>query len=64
LFVAARLASARVLSLLIDCEEAVNHYNAGYKELGKIDKDVLRITDKGIGIEIESIERPALEGRE
>ncbi|MDP2650382.1 MAG: DNA recombination protein RmuC [bacterium] len=37
----------------------VNHYNAGYKELGKIDKDVLRITEKAPGVEIEQIERPA-----
>lgn len=42
----------------------VNHYNAGYKELGKIDKDVLKITDEGVGIELESVERPSLEGRE
>lgn len=42
----------------------VNHYNAGYKELGKIDKDVLRITSEGIGIEGETLERPILEGRE
>jgi DNA recombination protein RmuC len=37
----------------------VNHYNAGYKELGKIDKDVLRITENSPGIETEEIERPA-----
>lgn len=42
----------------------VNHYNAGYKELGKIDKDVLRITSEAIGIEVSSIEKPLLEGRE
>lgn len=40
----------------------VNHYNAGYKELGKIDKDVLRITGSAIGIEATSVERPQLEG--
>ncbi len=39
----------------------VNHYNAGYKELGKIDKDVLRITGVAIGIEASSVERPQLE---
>jgi DNA recombination protein RmuC len=32
----------------------VNHYSAGYKELKKIDKDVLRIT--GTGMNIESLE--------
>lgn len=36
----------------------VNHYNAGYKELGKIDKDVLRITEESPGIDVEQIERP------
>ncbi len=42
----------------------VNHYNAGYKELGKIDKDVLRVTGEAAGIEVSAIERPLLEGRE
>ncbi|HVU79915.1 MAG TPA: DNA recombination protein RmuC [Candidatus Paceibacterota bacterium] len=42
----------------------VNHWNAGYKELGKIDKDVLRITGEGIGLDPESIDRPLLEGKE
>lgn len=36
----------------------VNHYNAGYKELGKIDKDVLRITGEGVGIEALELEKP------
>jgi len=36
----------------------VNHYNAGYKELGKIDKDVLRITEESAGIEPELLDRP------
>jgi len=42
-------------------ETTVNHYNAGYKELGKIDKDVLRITGTTPGIEIETIDKPAYE---
>lgn len=42
----------------------VNHYNAAYKELGKVDKDVLRVTGADIGIEMETLERPALEGRD
>lgn len=37
----------------------VNHYNAGAKELGKIDKDVLRITDSSPGLEAVLLERPA-----
>lgn len=37
---------------------AVSHYNSGYKELGKIDKDVYRIADVRIGIETELLEKP------
>jgi len=36
----------------------VNHYNAGYKELGKIDKDVTRITGDNIGLNIDRIDGP------
>lgn len=39
----------------------VNHYNAAYKELGKIDKDVVRITEGERMIEPELIERPKTE---
>jgi len=39
----------------------VNHYNAGYKELGKVDKDVLRITGTKVGMETLAIDRPSLE---
>jgi DNA recombination protein RmuC len=39
----------------------VNHYNAGYKELGKVDKDVLRITGNKIGLETLAIDKPTLE---
>lgn len=42
----------------------VNHWNAGYKELGKVDKDVLRITDEAIGIGVEAIEKPLIEGKD
>jgi len=40
---------------------SVSHYNAGYKELGKIDKDVYRIADAKIGIEPELLDKPAAE---
>lgn len=40
---------------------SVSHYNAGYKELGKIDKDVYRIAESKIGIEPELLEKPAVE---
>lgn len=37
----------------------VSHFNAGYKELGKIDKDVYRISETKIGIEPELLEKPS-----
>ncbi len=39
----------------------VSHYNSGYKELGKIDKDVLRISGEKTGLEPELLEKPNLE---
>lgn len=39
----------------------VNHYNTAHKELGKIDKDVLRIAGASPGIEILTIDKPNLE---
>lgn len=39
----------------------VNHYNAGYKELGKVDKDVLKITGTAVGLEALSLDKPTLE---
>jgi len=39
-------------------ETSVNHYNAGYKELGKIDKDVLRITGEAIDIDTLALDKP------
>lgn len=41
-------------------ETTVNHYNAGYKELGKIDKDVTRITGEKIDIDVLSLDKPQL----
>jgi DNA recombination protein RmuC len=38
----------------------VNHFNAGSKELGKIDKDVLRITGESAALETPLLERPSL----
>lgn len=37
---------------------SVNHFNAAYKELGKVDKDVLRITGEAPGISPETLEGP------
>ena len=43
----------------------VNHYNAGTKELGKIEKDVLRIdASTDINIDITVLDKPLLEGKE
>jgi DNA recombination protein RmuC len=39
----------------------VNHYNASYKELKKVDKDVLRISGGAIGIEPVLVEAPTRE---
>ncbi|MFH1759277.1 MAG: DNA recombination protein RmuC [Patescibacteria group bacterium] len=37
----------------------VNSYNTAYKELGKIDKDVLRIGGESVGVEVQQIEKPS-----
>jgi len=42
----------------------VNHYNAGAKELGKIDKDVLRVTGESMELDTPLLEKPALAGDE
>lgn len=39
----------------------VSMYNNAYKEFGKIDKDVMRITGERVGIEPESIAAPVIE---
>jgi DNA recombination protein RmuC len=39
----------------------INHYNAGYKELGKVDKDVLRITGTEAGFEPLTLDKPSVE---
>ncbi len=43
----------------------VNHFNAGTKELGKIEKDVLKIdASADIAIDIGVLDRPLLEGKD
>ena len=39
----------------------VNQYNSGYKELGKVDKDVLRITGTKIGLKTLTLDKPQVE---
>ncbi len=38
--------------------KTVNNYNSGYKELGKIDKDIVRITGESGGIDPLKIDKP------
>ena len=38
----------------------VNTYNSAYKEFKKVDKDFLRITDKGGEVEVLEIEKPSV----
>lgn len=39
----------------------VNHYNSGTKELGKIDKDVLKITGENAGLDVALLDKPQAE---
>jgi len=39
----------------------VNHYNKAHKELGKVDKDVLRISGTSPEVDVLSIDKPVLE---
>jgi hypothetical protein len=39
----------------------VNHYNNAYKELKKVDKDVLRITGEGVGIDSVLLDKPSFD---
>jgi DNA recombination protein RmuC len=36
----------------------VNHYNNAHKELGKVDKDILKITGEAAGVEVMTLDRP------
>ena len=36
----------------------VNHYNAAHKELGKVDKDVIKIAGTAAGVDPQMIDRP------
>ncbi len=42
----------------VSLSTVVNHYNNSGKELKKVDKDVLRITDSAPGIEVKMVEGP------
>lgn len=36
----------------------VNHYNTAHKELGKVDKDILKITGEVAGVEVMTLDKP------
>ena len=38
----------------------VNHYNNAYKEFGKVDKDVVKITGRDTAVEPLLIDRPSV----
>lgn len=40
----------------------VSHFNTAHKELKKIDKDVVRIADKAVGVDPLVLEKPILDG--
>ncbi len=42
----------------VNLATTINTYNTSYKELGKIDKDVLRITGEAVGIESKILDKP------
>lgn len=39
----------------------VNHFNAAYKELGKVDKDITRITGESMELDVKQIDKPTTE---
>lgn len=39
---------------------SVNHYNTAYKELAKVDKDIVRITGSDRGVEALTLDKPSL----
>lgn len=45
----------------ISMSTTVNHYNTAYKELGKIDKDVVKITEGERGVDPMELPRPNME---
>ncbi len=42
----------------------VSHYEASGKAFRQIDKDVLRVSGEPIGVSLEAVDRPLLEGKE
>jgi len=42
----------------VNLATTVSTYNSSYKELGKIDKDILRITGEAVGIDAQILDKP------
>jgi DNA recombination protein RmuC len=53
--------NAYMMKLGASLGTTVNHYNATYKELGKIDRDIVKITDSEAAVEPLLLEKPSLE---
>lgn len=53
--------NAYMMKLGASLGTTVNHYNATYKELGKIDRDIVKITDAEASVDPLLLERPTLE---
>ncbi|MGH7241025.1 MAG: DNA recombination protein RmuC [Candidatus Saccharimonadales bacterium] len=53
--------NAYMLKLGSSLGTTVNHYNATYKELGKIDRDIVKITDAESSVEPLLLDKPSLE---
>ncbi len=46
----------------ISLQTTVNHYNRAHEELGKVDRDVMRITGRTEpSFTVESVDRPLLD---
>ncbi|HWT55757.1 MAG TPA: DNA recombination protein RmuC [Candidatus Microsaccharimonas sp.] len=53
--------NAYMMKLGASLGTTVNHYNATYKELGKIDRDIVKITDAESSVDPLLLEKPTLE---
>lgn len=53
--------NAYMLKLGNSLGTTVNHYNATFKELGKIDRDIVKITDSEAAVEPLLLDKPTLE---
>ena len=53
--------NAYMMKLGASLGTTVNHYNATYKELGKIDRDIVKITDADSSVDPLLLDKPTLE---